>query len=193
MPGAAASNSRRRPRHEPSLQDGIHADAAPPGTVCRAAMKGPVGTEDSDKKSGTVDKSQGVSPDLYIHFPLFVPTGRLLKARHAVPGRDSLESARPEGTPHAGEVPNTRHCVPGWDERSRWGRRFLRPRGNCVERSGQVPCAPHPIEFISPSTCATRLRRRRRRGSGPPRSPGICGWTPPGGHRRVARRFPSPD
>ena len=68
-------------------------------------MKGPVGTEDSDKKSGTVDKSQGVSPDLYIHFPLFVPTGRLIKARHAVPGRDSLESARPEGTPHAGELP----------------------------------------------------------------------------------------
>jgi hypothetical protein len=46
----------------------------------------------------------GVSPDLYTHISLFVPTGRIIKARHAVPGRDSLKSVRPEGTSHAGEV-----------------------------------------------------------------------------------------
>jgi hypothetical protein len=45
--------------------------------------------------NGAVYRSPRHRPDLYPHAPLLVPTGRLIEARHPVPGRNSRESPRP--------------------------------------------------------------------------------------------------
>jgi hypothetical protein len=58
-PEAVLAIARRRRVHEPSLQDGSPCRCQPPGTVCRATMKGPVGTEDSSDRMRNVDKDQG--------------------------------------------------------------------------------------------------------------------------------------
>jgi hypothetical protein len=61
MPTAAVSNFRRRRLHDSSLQDGIPCTRHQPGTVCRAVMKGPVGTEDLSDHAGNVYQDQGAS------------------------------------------------------------------------------------------------------------------------------------
>ena len=60
--GVVARFELERPHvHESSLQDGIH-HPIKPGTLCRALMNGPVGTEDSSDRMGNVSEDQGRRP-----------------------------------------------------------------------------------------------------------------------------------
>jgi hypothetical protein len=135
-----------------------------------------------DPGSASRKSARGVSFDLDPPLSLFVPTGRIIQARHAVPGRDLLESARPEGTLHAGEMPLPAHgmsrpfrtgsdthanhpapCagLPGFDERSRWDQRFLRLRwarlGWRSARSGFRLCGSGDGLRGSVFACAARV------------------------------------
>lgn len=101
-------------------------------------------------------------PAGYMHFPVSVSTGRIIKARHTVPGWNSLgirascrdasfgeragcgavvavhrmnRPCRTESLAHA----KSRHCVQACNDRSRWDKRFLRRSGFVYDGQDMSP------------------------------------------------------